>query len=73
MSGTSTTAYNKLTNLLAATHGNYAEIDGYSNGRFSPSAYDDPGDHLGLGGSNFTAQQGQGYAVYTDTGTTLSL
>jgi kumamolisin len=66
-------AYDVLTTLLAATHGSYAEIDSYSNGQFSPSAFDDPGDHLGLGGTNFTLQSGQGYALYTDAGTTLSL
>jgi sugar lactone lactonase YvrE len=66
-------AYDVLRALLAATHGRYVELDGYSNGRFSPSAYDDPGDGLGLGGTNFTVQPGQGYALYTDAATTLDL
>ncbi len=65
-------AFDILSNLLAATQGKYAEIDSYSNGQFSPSAYDDPGDGLGLGGSNFTIQPGQGYALYTDTSTMLN-
>ncbi|HVA93054.1 MAG TPA: hypothetical protein VNL71_24810, partial [Chloroflexota bacterium] len=59
-----------LSALLAQTHGGYAEIDGYASSRFTPSAYDDPHDGLGLGGTNFTVQPGQGYALYTDTGTT---
>jgi sugar lactone lactonase YvrE len=66
-------AYDVLRALLAATHGRYVELDSYSNGRFSPSAYDDPGDGLGLGGTNFTVQPGQGYALYTDAATTLDL
>jgi RHS repeat-associated protein len=61
-----THAYTLLTTLLAQTGGIYAELDGYSNGRFAPSAYDDPGDHLGLDGTDFTLQPGQGYALYTD-------
>jgi RHS repeat-associated protein len=63
---TQTQAYSLLTTLLVQTGGRYAEIDGYSNGRFTPSAFDDPGDHLGLGGADFTMQPGQGYAIYTD-------
>ncbi len=62
-----------LTGLIAATHGRYAEIDGYTDGQFSPSAFDDPGEGPGLGGSNVTIQPGQGYALYTDVGTTLDL
>jgi RHS repeat-associated protein len=61
-----TQAYTLLTTLLAQTGGGYAEMDGYSNGQFSPSAYDDPSDRLGLGGTNFILQTGQGYALYTD-------
>ncbi|HVA89168.1 MAG TPA: hypothetical protein VNL71_04945, partial [Chloroflexota bacterium] len=62
-----------LSALLAQTHGGYAEIDGYASSRFTPSAYDDPRDGLGLGGTNFTVQPGQGYALYTDVGTTVIL
>jgi hypothetical protein len=67
------TAFEVLRTLLAASHGSYAELDAYSGGTFSPSAFDDPGDGIGLHGSDFPIQPGQGYALYTDAGVTLNL
>jgi sugar lactone lactonase YvrE len=70
---TSPQADDILSTLLGQTHGGYAEIDGYSTGQFSPSAYDDPADGIGLGGTNFAVQPGQGYALYTDVAMAQSL
>src|SRR6185312_12909682 len=58
-------AYAILSALLSHTQGGYPELDAYANGQFSPSAFADPADGIGLGGSNFTVQPGQGYALYT--------
>jgi hypothetical protein len=58
-------AYDILSGLLGTTGGSYAEIDGYASGQWSPSAYDQPGAG-GPGGTDFTVQAGQGYALYTD-------
>jgi hypothetical protein len=63
-------AYDILNSLLTLSGGSYAELDGYASGRWFPNAYD---DHGSLGGTNFTVQAGQGYALYTDKSPTLSL
>jgi hypothetical protein len=64
------TAGTVLTGLLGQTNGSYAEIDGYAGGQWNPNAYDDHGNQ---GGTNFTVQTGQGYALYTDKAATLPL
>ncbi|MGH2347403.1 MAG: hypothetical protein ACRDG4_19420, partial [Chloroflexota bacterium] len=66
-------AYDVLSTLLGQTHGGYTEIDSYASGQWTPSAFDDPTDHIGLGGTNFAVQPGQGYALYTDLGATQTL
>jgi hypothetical protein len=54
-----------LTTLLTQTGGGYGEIDGYTGGQWTPSVYDDV-----TGGTSsstdFTLQQGKGYALYSD-------
>ncbi len=68
---TSTTgpdAYSILSGLLTANGGSYAEIDGYTGGRWAPSAHDGAGALLPTGGT-FRAQPGRGYAVFTDKST----
>ena len=64
------TAGTVLTGLLYQTNGSYAEIDGYAGGQWKPNAYD---DHGSQGGTNFTVQLGQGYALYTDRAATQAL
>jgi hypothetical protein len=65
-------AFGILNALLGTTHGSYAEIDGYAGGQWTPSAYYLPANGP-ASGTNFAAQPGQGYALYTDTGATQTL
>jgi inosine-uridine nucleoside N-ribohydrolase len=61
-------AYDILATLPDQTRTRYAEIDGYAHGQWSPSVFDDPVGSTGLGGTNFTMQPGQSYALFTDKG-----
>jgi hypothetical protein len=67
--GTSAEAFSILSTLLGQIQGSYAELDGYSHGQWSPSAFDDLSGGIGQSGPDFTVQSGQGYALFSDKAT----
>jgi len=56
-----------LAGLLAQTGGSYAEIDGFTNGAWAPSYFQEVRPTPLTGGSDYTLVLGQGYALYSDT------
>jgi len=61
-----------LAGLLGQTHGSYAELDGFSNGQWGPTYFNDLKDGL-TGTTDFAVAAGQGYMLYTDVASTLAL
>jgi hypothetical protein len=59
--------------LLAQTGGSYAEIDGFTNGQWSPSYFQEVRPTPLTGGSDYTLALGQGYALYSDQSGTITL
>jgi len=61
-----------LAGLLAQTGGNYAEIDGFTNGQWAPSYFQEVRPTPLTGGSDYTLALGQGYALYSDMSGTVA-
>lgn len=59
------TAQQVLDALPHQTGGSYVELDGLTDGNWSPNAFIDTKDSLGPVG-DFTLRQGLGYLLYTD-------
>jgi len=55
-----------LAGLLAQTGGSYAEIDGFTNGAWTPSYFQEVRPTPLTGGSDYALALGQGYALYSD-------
>jgi len=54
-----------LSALLAQTQGNYAEMDGFTDGQWTPSYFEEISPTV-ISPSDYSVTAGQGYALYTD-------
>ena len=61
-----------LAGLLTQTGGSYAEIDGFTNGAWTPSYFQEVRPTPLTGGSDYALALGQGYALYSDMSGTIT-
>jgi hypothetical protein len=60
-----------VSGLLGQTGGNYAELDGFSEGEWAPSYFEEVSPSVSSP-SDYSVALGQGYALYTDVAGTLA-